>query len=189
MATTIEIIQTFVSPAVMVSANGLLCLGFYNRLAAVVNRGRTINKERIDLLTHLASLSSVDKVRPHSMHMRRRTEMLDRVGTQLLDRAQWVRRVLYCLLLAVLCMLGCSLTLGLMAVTGYFATVALGCFVAGTLLMMAGGTMAIWELHLSLEPLVFETECIDLAPLEETEVLELVGSMLEEVEHKPLRQV
>ena len=182
MSTTIEIIQTFVSPAVMVSANGLLGLGFYNRLAAVVNRVRAINKERIDLVTHLASLSPAEKGRPHAMHMRRRTEMLDRVGTQLLGRAQWVRRVLYCLLLAVLCMLACSLTLGLLAVTGNFATIALGFFVAGTLLMMAGSTMAMWELHLSLEPLMFETECIDLAPLEESAVLEEVTSMLEEVE-------
>lgn len=183
MLPTIEIIQTFVSPAVMVSANGLLCLGFYNRLAAVVNRGRTINKERVDLLTHLSSLSAADKGRPQAMHMRRRTEMLDRVGTQLLHRAQWVRRVLYCLLAAVLCMLACSLTLGLVAVTGSFATIALGFFVTGTLSMMAGGTMAMWELHLSLEPLMFETECIDLAPLEEeeSEVLEEVASMLEEL--------
>jgi hypothetical protein len=181
MSVTIEIIQTFVAPVVMVSANGLLCLGFYNRLAAVVNRGRMINKERIDLLTHLASLNAAEKQRAHAMYMQRRTEMLDRVGTQLLHRAQWVRRVLYCLLLAVLCMLACSLTLGLVTVTGYFAMIALGFFVTGTLLMMAGGTMAILELHLSLEPLMFETECIDLAPLEEFAVLEEVASILEEV--------
>jgi len=181
MLASLEIIQTLVSPAVMVSANGLLCLGFYNRLAAVVSRGRAINKERVDLLTHLASLRAEDKELPHAMHMRRRTEVLDRVGTRLLGRAQWVRRVLYCLLWAVLCMLACSLTLGLVAVTGYFVTIALGFFATGTLLMMTGGATAIWELHLSLEPLMFETECIDLAPLEEIAVLEEVTSMLEEV--------
>ena len=176
MLATIEVIQNLVSPVVMVSANGLLCLVFYNRLAAVVNRGRAINKERFDLLTAQAALSAMEKQSQHAVYMRRRMEVLDRVGVQLLERAQWVRRVLYCLLLAVLCMLACSLTLGLVAVDGFFATIAMGFFVTGTLVMMAGGAVAIWELHLALEALMFETECIDLAPLEEFAPLEEVAS-------------
>ena len=176
MWASIEIIQTLVSPVVMVSANGLLCLVFYSRLAAVVNRGRAINKERFDLLTHQAALSSTKKKSQHAVYMRRRMDVLDRVGVQLLDRAQWVRRVLYCLLLAVLCMLACSLTLGLVAVDGFFAMIAMGFFVTGTLVMMAGGALAICELHLALEPLMFETECIDLAPLEASTPLEEVAS-------------
>ena len=172
---TIEIIHNLVSPVVMVSANGLLCLVFYNRLSAVVNRHRMINKERVDLLTHLASFSGAEKQFQHAVHMRRRMDVLDRLGTQLLNRAQWVRRVLYCLLLSVLCMLACSLMLGLVAMNGHFASIALGLFVAGALAMMAGGAMAMWELHLTLEPLMFETECIDLTPLEEYAPLDEVA--------------
>ena len=160
----------------MVSANALLCLVFYNRLSAVVNRSRAINKERFDLLTHQAVLTATEKQSQHSVYIRRRMEVLDHVGAQLLERAQWVRRVLYCLLLAVLCMLACSLTLGLVSGDSFFARLAMGFFVTGTLVMMAGGTLAIWELHLALEPLMFETECIDLAPLEEFAPLEVVAS-------------
>jgi hypothetical protein len=172
----IDIIQSLVSPVVMVSANGLLCLVFYNRMSAVVNRGRAINRERFDLLMHQDTLSAAENRSRHGVHTRRRMDVLDRVGVQLLERAQWVRRVLYCLLLAVLCMLACSLMIGLISVHGFFATIAMSFFVTGTLVMMAGGAMAIWELHLALEPLMFETECIELAPLEEFSSLEGVES-------------
>ena len=176
MLATIEIMQNLVSPVVMVSANGLLCLVFYNRLAAVVSRGRAINRERFDLLTMQAALSAAERKCQQAVHMRRRMDVLDRVGVDLIERARWVRRVLYCLLLAVLCMLGCSLVLGLVAVDEFFTMIAMGLFVTGTLVMMAGGAAAIWELHLALNPLLFETECIDLAPLDELTPLQEVAS-------------
>jgi hypothetical protein len=176
MLATIEIIQALVSPVVMVSANGLLCLVFYNRLSAIMNRSSAINKERFDLFTHQAAFSAKEKQSQQIVYIRRRMKVLDCVGIQVFERARWVRRVLYCLLLAVLCMLVCSLTLGLVTVVGSFATIAMGFFVTGTLVMMAGCAAAIWELHLALEPLMFETECIDLAPLEEFAPLEEVAS-------------
>jgi hypothetical protein len=176
MLATIEIIQTLVAPVVMVSANGLLCLAFYNRLAAVVTRGRAINKERVELLTQLATLTVAEKQFARAVQIRRRMGVLDYVSAQLLHRAQWVRRVLYCLLLSVLSMLACSLTLGLSALIGSFTIVAPVLFVIGTLVMMAGSAIAMWELHLALEPLLFETESTGVVPSEESAALEEVES-------------
>ena len=48
MHEALQTIQSFVAPVVMISANGLLCLAFYNRMAAVIHRTREINRERFE---------------------------------------------------------------------------------------------------------------------------------------------
>ncbi len=42
MAVTVEVIHTVVAPVVMISAQALICLALYNRLAAVVGRLRLL---------------------------------------------------------------------------------------------------------------------------------------------------
>ena len=158
MYPALETIQTFVVPVVMISANGLLCLAFYNRLTAIVSRIRTINKERFDLLARLAAMRGEPAKSPDGKHLHQRTVILDHLGHQLFQRAWWLRGTLICLLVSVLCMLACSLTLGLSRLAGSFAWVALIFFVAGTMVMMVGIVMAIQELRDALEPLTFEHE-------------------------------
>ncbi|MDZ4818710.1 MAG: DUF2721 domain-containing protein [Planctomycetota bacterium] len=152
-----EVIDILIGPVVMISANGLLCLAFYNRLANVMCRCRAINKERVDLATELAARSAEQLKYPRALQWKRRAEVLDAVGGQLFRRAWWVRRVLYCLLLAVLCLLACSLTLGFSLMVPSMASASLAFFILGTLMMMLGGVVAIKELHLALDPLLFET--------------------------------
>ena len=62
MLGTLQTIQSFVAPVVMISANGLLCLAFFNRMAAVVHRVREINRERFELAARLAVIDGSDAV-------------------------------------------------------------------------------------------------------------------------------
>lgn len=161
MSLTIEIIHGLISPAVMVSANGLLCLAFYSRLSNVVGRGRAVNRERVDLMRELESLSIEERQRPCESLLQRRFAVLNATMDQLLKRARCVRRVLCCLISAILCLLACSLCLGLAAVFASLSNVALMFLVLGTLLMMLGGATALEELYFSLDPLAFETAQLD----------------------------
>jgi len=156
MTTALETIQTFVAPVVMISANGLLCLAFYNRMGSVVNRSREINKERFDLLTRLSALRRQREDSLETPHLEKRIEVLDELGHQLYHRARLLKWTLICLLLSVICMLACSLALGLAPLEPGGDWAALIFFVAGNLIMMGGVTLAVLELHAALDPLLFE---------------------------------
>ena len=97
-------------------------------------------------------------------HLELRIATLDEIGHQLYDRARWIRRTLMSLLISVLCMLACSLCLGLATLTEAIAVIAPWLFVAGTISMMVGILAAIEELRGSLQPLLFEHEQIDDLP-------------------------
>jgi hypothetical protein len=158
MPPAVETIQAFVVPVVMISANGLLCLAFYSRMSAIVNRCRTINKERFDLLAGLAAAKPEPEDAPANGHLHKRIEILDQLGHQLFQRARWIRGTLLCLLISVLSMLACSLTLGLSMLAGGLVWAALALFVGGTVAMMVGIVLAIQELRTALHPVAFEHE-------------------------------
>lgn len=56
-----DIIHALVAPVVMISANGLICLALYNRLAAIVNRLRLFYREYFDTSTRLAAMNGEGK--------------------------------------------------------------------------------------------------------------------------------
>lgn len=163
MSPAIETIQAFVAPVVMISANGLLCLAFYNRLSAVVNRCRTINRERFELISRLAGVEPSDAP-PETAHQESRTEVLDELGHQLFERARLLRDALIYLMASVLSMLTCSLALGLASLGPTFAWAALTFFVVGALAMMLGVIKAIRELRITLDPLALEHEWLESSP-------------------------
>jgi hypothetical protein len=160
----LETIQSFVAPVVMVSADGLLCLAFYNRLSALANRCRAMNKERFDLVAELSALQAKGGAGLEPEHLELRIATLDEIGHQLFERALWIRRTLMGLLVSVLCMLACSLCLGLASLAEVMGRIAPWLFVAGTVSMMLAILAAIEELRRSLKPLLFEHEQIDDLP-------------------------
>jgi hypothetical protein len=164
MQSHLETIQSFVAPVVMVSANGLLCLAFYNRLSALANRSRAMNKERFDLVAQLSALRVKGAAGLEPEHLELRIATLDQIGHQLYDRARWIRCTLMGLLISVLCMLACSLSLGLATLLEAVAAIVPWLFVAGILSMMVGVLAAIVELGRTLQPLLFEHEQIDDLP-------------------------
>lgn len=166
--TMVETITSFVVPVVMISANGLLCLAFYNRLAAVIARLRAINKERFDLFTRLATTNEARPESPDVAHILRRLEILDELGHLLFARVRLIRDALICLLATVLLMLGCSLALGMTSLASTLgwlpptvAWVAPALFVTGIVVMMAGIWLAICELRNALATLSFEHDMLE----------------------------
>ncbi|MCR4411774.1 MAG: DUF2721 domain-containing protein [Thermoguttaceae bacterium] len=161
MLETLRIIQSLVAPVVVISANGLLCLALYNRLAAVVSRMRTINKERFDLLARLSAERGHEAKPADGKSLETRLHVLDELGHQLFERARLIRDSLVCLLVAVLAMLACSLALGLEPLSPTFGLAALALFVVGIVVMMAGIVRAIQDLGATLDPLRFEHDMIE----------------------------
>jgi len=168
MFPALAIIQSFVAPVVVISANGLLCLAFYNRLAAVISRLRTINKERFDLHTRLSTLRDEAPESSQAGYLRHRLPILDELGHQLFARVQVIRDSLILMLVTVVCMLSCSLALGLVAAFPQMGPVALVLFVAGVVIMILGVARAIQELRMTLGTLVFEHDMLEKLPEEQS---------------------
>jgi hypothetical protein len=161
MREAVQTIQLLVAPVVMVSACGLLCLALYNRLAAVVGRLRAMAKEEVDTLARLSLAGAEPGKKTPERRLRARVTTLEEQVDHVMSRARLIRAALTCLLSAVLCMLVCSLALGLSVVARAFATVALGAFFAGVLVMIAGVILALGELRIALVPAALEHEAVE----------------------------
>jgi len=156
-----KVISAGVGPIIVISACGLLCLAFYNRLAAVVTRLRTFDRERLheqeQLSRQLAGAS------PDEMALVRHREMLGMLEVQcrhVTRRAYMIRRTLGCLLLTIICLALCSLALGLSIAFAPLAYVAATLFVVGLLLLVTGVIFAMIEMRDALDPIELESKFI-----------------------------
>ena len=150
-----QIIAAGVGPIIVISAAGLLCLAFYNRLTAVVTRLRGFDRER------LQEQESIEKHGPEAdpalvaEHLavlgmlREQTELVRR-------RAHLVRRTLVCLLSTIIALALCSLVVGLGTVWSSLAYVAVPLFVIGLGALVTGCVFALLELRLALAPIELE---------------------------------
>src|SRR5690349_12594242 len=114
----------------MISANGLICLALYNRLAAITSRLRVFYRERFDI--DLRLVTATDGGAQPSAHepiLRQRLTALDQQCESVLRRAWHVRSALILLLVAVIGMLAITLMLGLLHLLPFLAPVALTTFV------------------------------------------------------------
>ncbi len=157
-------IQLLMAPVVIISATGLLGLAFYNRLAAIVSRARTFNKERFDVLTRLSSLPE-STPKAVALQLESRYQTLQKQETMIIVRAGNIRNALICLLLSVFCMLWCIALLGaslLLAQAASFLPIA-ACIAFGIGLMALMNTVvfALTELWHSLDPVMIEKSHLD----------------------------
>ncbi len=152
-----ETIRELAIPVVMISANGLICLALYNRLAAITARLRLFYRERFDLDLRLLAEGSPDGERSErEIRLRERLTVLDEQCQMILRRARYVRNALIMLLSSVVGMLAITLLLGLAYQLPILALAALTIFALSVLLMIAGVVLAICELLLVLEPVEAE---------------------------------
>lgn len=151
-----DIIHALVAPVVMISANGLICLALYNRLAAIVNRLRLFYREHFDAGARLTAMTSEAQDSPVAQHLQARLATLDKQFSTILRRARLLRNALVLLLSAVLVLLCCSLALGLALVVQWAEVLALALFVVGVMFMIVGTALAIKELTIALEPVKAE---------------------------------
>ena len=166
-----KIISAGVGPVIVISACGLLCLAFYNRLAAVVTRLRGFHRER--LLAHDALCRARAADPPDDLAVVRQQELVGMLEVQMAGvarRARWVRRAIACLLLTVACLALCSLAIGLSTAWRPLEYTAVLLFVLGLALLVGGVGCALVELQGALDPVELEARFVRHA-VEEPEQL------------------
>ena len=154
-----RIISAGVGPIIVISACGLLCLAFYNRLAAVVTRLRGFHRER------LSAQEALERARAASddAAIVRHQEMLGMLEIQtdhVTRRARMIRSTLTCLLLTVACLAVCSLALGSSILWPPLICVAAILFIAGLLLLITGVGFALVEIRYALDPIELESRFV-----------------------------
>ena len=155
-----QIISAGVGPIIVISACGLLCLAFYNRLTAVVTRLRGFDRERLQeqeaLEKHggLQGDPAAAAVHVEVLAMlRQQIEMVRR-------RAHLIRRTLVCFLCTIICLALCSLGVGLSTIWRHLMVVAVPLFVLGLLLLVTGALFALLELRFALDPIEKEARTV-----------------------------
>jgi hypothetical protein len=157
----LQTVQFLVAPVVMISANGLFSLALYNRLAAIVSRARVFHKEHFDALRNLSAAPPETCDGQGTRQLQKRVTALEYQSRRVLRRARLVRDALIYLLASVLCMLSCSLALGLSTVVANLDALVLLLFCLGVLSMMVAAALAIAELAASLEPVTAEAVSLE----------------------------
>jgi hypothetical protein len=152
MAGTVEIIHTLVAPVVMISAQGLICLALYNRLAAVVGRLRVFSRENFNTQTRLDGLSPEQQEGALSRRLRARLATLNGQYSGVLRRARLLRKALILLQTAVLAMLICTMLLGLSLALPGVEGWSLVPFFVGVLATSGAIVLSIRELAVALDP-------------------------------------
>ncbi len=128
------LVQSMVTPAVMISACGLLLLSVSNKLARIVDRIRGLNSEDRDLA------ADVDAVR--RLSIRNQIDIL-------LRRAVLLRNACGLLYLAVAVFALTSLCVGLSHAAQFFEVLMLVLFVVGLATVVWAGILAYLEIRLS----------------------------------------
>ena len=161
MDDVVRTIQLLVAPVIMISANGLICLALYNRLAAIVSRTRTFHKERFDALSNLSSLPLEEQTGQRARSLRRRVVELEMQVKRILRRARLLRGALMLLIGAVIAMLLCSMSLGLTVIMNSLLWLPLILFYVGTMMMIGASLLALMELAGALEPVMAEGDSVN----------------------------
>ncbi len=156
-----KVIVAGVGPIIVISACGLLCLAFYNRLAAVVSRLRAFQRERLDeqeALARARATGSSDQIA--SVRHQEVLGMLQVQTEHVTRRAHLIQRSLLCMLLTIACLAVCSLAVGLSVVWPYAMYLAVPLFVIGLLLLFSGVIFAAVELRQALDPVELESRFV-----------------------------
>src|SRR5438105_57661 len=154
-----KVISAGVGPIIVISACGLLCLAFYNRLAAVVTRLRSFHRERLQAQEALTAARTTED----DAGIVRCQEMLGMLEVQtehVTRRARLIRSTLTCLLLTVACLAICSLLLGLIIFCPGLIYVAAVLFIVGLVLLVIGVGFALVEIRHALNPLELESRFV-----------------------------
>ena len=99
-----KIISAGTGPIIVISACGLLCLAFYNRLSGLVARLRLFHRERLKEQEELGRHRAGPQPDPTAVTMHQEMlESLEMQTTYIMNRARLIRWSLTCFLLAIAC--------------------------------------------------------------------------------------
>ncbi len=155
-----HVISASVAPVVVISAAALLCLAFYNRLAAIVTRLRAVQRERLALQEQMEHLTPLEIERSTALRDTCILESLTAQSIQMCRRARLIRATLNCLLGAIASLVICSLLNGLTVLWPAALSSAVAFFVIGMLLLLGGVACAAAELRGALDPAELETDVV-----------------------------
>lgn len=147
-----QTIQAILTPALMISACGLLLLGLNNRYATVLSRIRMLNDEK---RRKLADPEGIDREYIDAL----RFESVMRQIPSLIQRANHLRRSLIFLWIGVICYLFSSICLGAGLFFGMHApALAVWVFMAGLCTAIIGVVFALLDIALAYRVLKLEVE-------------------------------
>jgi hypothetical protein len=152
-----KIISAGTGPIIVISACGLLCLAFYNRLSGMVARLRLFHRERLKEQAELGCQRASAQPDPAAIKMHQ--EMLEALQvqtTEIMKRARLIRQALSCFLLTIACLSICSLLLGLSVLWPRLMVSSVVLFIVGMMLLVTGVTFTIIELSNALHPVELE---------------------------------
>ncbi len=152
-----EIVTSSVVPVVIISACGLLCLAFYNRLAVVVTRLRSLQRERLAEYKQLFHLEE----KKGGKLLRQETEQflhfLEGQTAEVFKRAYYLRNCIFSLILCIFSLVVTSLMIGLSLFYPTLDVFVLIFFVIGLGLLLMGLSFAIFEIKIALNPVKIES--------------------------------
>ncbi|HEY8748394.1 MAG TPA: DUF2721 domain-containing protein [Tepidisphaeraceae bacterium] len=155
-----RVLAATIAPVVIISACALLCLAFYNRLAAIIARLRAVQRERLVLQERFNSMTSTEIERCTGLHHTTMLESLAEQTAGIERRAKLIQATLLCLLSAILALVLCSLLNGFTIVWPGGAYAAAMMFFVGMLLLFSAITCAFREMLAALEPAQLETQIV-----------------------------
>jgi len=152
-----EIIAAAVVPVVIISACGLLCLAFYNRLAVVVTRLRSLQRERLSEYKELFRLEENKEKQLLKQESEQFLHFLEEQTVDVLKRARYLRNCLFCLIACIISLVLTSLLIGVSLFYPALDFVVLFFFILGLFLLLYGLIFAVMEIKISLDPVKMET--------------------------------
>jgi len=152
-----SIITSAVVPVVIISACGLLCLAFYNRLAMVVTRLRTLQRERLAEYKEIFHLEDNEKAKLLRQEGEQFLHYLEQQTVDVLKRARYLRNCLFCLIGSIFALVVTSLLTGLSLVFSFLDYPVLIFFVGGLFLLLYGLFFALLEIKIALSPIKMES--------------------------------
>jgi hypothetical protein len=168
-----KIISAGTGPIIVISACGLLCLAFYNRLSGLVSRLRIFHRERLKEQEELGRQRTSAQPDPATVMMHHEMlESLQMQSTHVINRAHLIRRALSCFLLTIACLSICSLVLGLSVLWSRLIVAAVVFFIAGMALLVVGVVFAMKELYRALQPVELESRFV-------TEIVDAIAKLAE----------
>ncbi len=156
-----RIVSASVVPVVIISACGLLCLSFYNRMAGLISRLRSFQRERLEEQEEYARTCAAGA--PDSFAVARHQKVLDMLELQtahVLRRARRMRQAILCVLGTIACLTVCSFATGVAAIVTWAKYPAAATFCLGIGLLLAGVVLAMIEIRGALDPVELESRFV-----------------------------
>lgn len=161
-----RVVSASVAPVVVISACALMCLAFYNRLAAIISRLRGFQRERLAEQDQINRMERADP--PDGPALFRRRLFLDNLAEQTrrtLRRARLIRLTLMCLLGTIALLVISSALNGLSVLWPGALVGAAILFLGGMTLMLLAIAFALAELLSALDVVQAEMNLVtELAP-------------------------